>query len=194
MERYCQKGRLLDIGCAGGDFMRFTQERGWDTYGVEASPYAADIAVNQHGLKVFKGVLEDARFPDNFFAAVFMGDVLEHMAYPVEFLACARRSLKEGGFLYVAVPNARSLYYYFFMCVSRFNHKNYFVLPHHLLHFSPSTLVRLISSSGFSVEEVKLSSSKSLERGLKNIFMSTLNFCSGLTGLNDRILLIARKV
>lgn len=194
MERYCPKGRLLDIGCASGDFMRFAQEQGWDTYGVEASTYAAGIAVDQHGLKVFKGVLEDAHFPDNFFDAVFMGDVLEHMVKPSEFLRGARRSLKDGGFLYIAVPNARSLYYYFFMNVSRFNKKNYFVLPHHLLHFSPSTLARLVSSAGFNIEEVRLSSSRSLEKGLKNIFMATLNFFAGVTGLRDRVILIARKV
>ena len=194
IERYCKNGKILDIGCASGDFVRFAQGQGWDAYGVEASSYAADIAINQQGLKVFKGTLEDAHFPDDFFDVVFMGDVLEHMAKPLGFLACARRSLKAGGLLYVAVPNARSLYYYFFMCLSRFTHKDYFVLPHHLLHFSQSSLTRLISSSGFKVEELRFSSSRFRKKGVKNIFMNALNFLSRLTGLRDRIILIARKV
>src|SRR5262245_46362224 len=35
VERHAGKGRVLDVGCAFGNFLKLAEERGWDPRGVE---------------------------------------------------------------------------------------------------------------------------------------------------------------
>lgn len=181
IEKYKEKGKLLDIGCATGAFLRLAKEKGWETYGVEVSAYAAEIAGKKYNLNVFKGKLEDAGFQDSYFDAVSASDILEHINNPADFLKKIRRILKEDGILYIAVPNCASFYFRFFGLISRFNQKNYFVLPHHLYHFSPKTIRSLLGNAGFEIADLRFSHSRA-----KPLFMNIFNF-------HDRLLAIARK-
>lgn len=193
IERYAKKGRLLDIGCASGAFMKFAESGGWDVYGIEASAYVAEIAARNYGTRVVKGSLEDSRFPEDFFDVICIGDVLEHIASPVEFLTGVKKVLKNAGIVYIATPNSLSLYYKVFMLLSRFTHKNYFVLPYHLIHYSPSALLCLLEKTGYKVKYLRFSNSTTLEKFFKRAFMVTLNILASLIGQKDRILLIAGK-
>src|SRR5439155_704283 len=49
--RYGRKGRLLDVGCALGDFLIEAKDAGWDVAGVEISRYAAQRARERSGLR-----------------------------------------------------------------------------------------------------------------------------------------------
>ncbi|HSJ55659.1 MAG TPA: class I SAM-dependent methyltransferase, partial [Anaerolineae bacterium] len=60
-------GRLLDVGCATGDFLAFSQERGWETHGVELVEPAAAYCRDVLGLHVVTGDLLDAAYPDAHF-------------------------------------------------------------------------------------------------------------------------------
>src|SRR5205814_10058518 len=56
-QRYGRRGRLLDVGCALGDFLVEARASGWDVEGVEISSYAAQRA-RERGLKIHTGKLE----------------------------------------------------------------------------------------------------------------------------------------
>ncbi|MFQ5647334.1 MAG: class I SAM-dependent methyltransferase, partial [bacterium] len=86
IERYIEKGRVLDIGCASGFFLDAAVERGWDAYGVELSSFSAEIARKKYGDKVINGTLHEAGYDDRFFQAVDMSDLLEHVSSPREIL------------------------------------------------------------------------------------------------------------
>lgn len=180
IERYINKGKLLDIGCAGGGFLMYAKSRGYNVEGIDISEFAVNFARSK-GLDVIKGTLEELNFTENYFDVVCASDILEHVFSPIDFLREVYRILKHNGIFYVAVPNARSFYYFFFGLVSKFNHRNYFVLPLHLYHFNKNVLTGMLKRIGFQIERVVFSSSFN-----PNFFLNLFNF-------RDRIIVLARK-
>jgi SAM-dependent methyltransferase len=74
------------------------RRRGWRTQGIELSDWGVRRA-RHLGLDVFQGDLEEAGFEPGSFDAVFMIDVLEHLADPVRTLAKVSQVLRPGGVL-----------------------------------------------------------------------------------------------
>jgi SAM-dependent methyltransferase len=147
-------GRILEIGCAGGWFLKAARERGWDARGVEISKEAAEFARQKLGLDVFRGELADAEFPSDSFDVVYMADVLEHVAEPVAFALEVRRILADGGHLVVCGPTALNalsrrlgLAAYAFLKRTR----SIALAPYHLFEYTPRTLRLLLEKGGFDV-------------------------------------------
>jgi 2-polyprenyl-3-methyl-5-hydroxy-6-metoxy-1,4-benzoquinol methylase len=193
IEKYKKGGRLLDIGCAAGGFIKTVQGKGWEVFGVELSRYAAESGIKNHELNIFTGTLEEAHFHDSHFDVVSAGDVLEHVPDPASFLGEIKRILKPDGIVYIAVPNFQSFHYHTMSFIAKFNNKNYFVLPHHLYHFSPATLSRLLEITGFEIVEKISSESRLLETGFKRLIMKCIFHIGRLLNMQDRMLVIAKK-
>lgn len=181
IEKHKRPGRILDIGSATGSFLNLARSRGWQACGVELSDYAADLAIKKYNLNVFRGSLEEAQFKDDDFDVVCASDIIEHVNDPQGFLQEIHRILTNDGLLYLAFPNTGSFYYKFFGLIARYNYRNYFLLPYHLYHFSPSTINLLLNKTGFDIFKLKFSHSRS-----PRLFMNIFNF-------RDRILVIAKK-
>lgn len=144
IERLKKKGKILDIGCGRGDFLIYMQSRGWETYGIEISEVVWRYAREVQGLNVFYGELLQANFPANYFDAVRLWHVLEHVRNPKEILQEANRILKREGLLIISVPNIGSLE------AKIFKEKWYALdLPRHLYHFSIKTLKDILEKTKF---------------------------------------------
>ena len=102
-------GKLLDVGCGNGQFLRQMRDRGWEVAGVEPDPKAVQFACEEYGLDIRQGALADAGFLDNTFDAVTLSHVIEHVPDPVGLLKECRRVLKPGGKLVLTTPNIDSL-------------------------------------------------------------------------------------
>lgn len=139
-------GRLLDVGCGDGKALALMRGLGWQVFGIEPDPAAAQAARQAHGVDVFAGTLEAARLPAESFDAVTLHHVIEHVPDPEALLAECRRVLKKDGRLVVMTPNLAGLGHRLFS-------KNWFALdpPRHLLLFTPQALSRLARRSGLSV-------------------------------------------
>jgi 2-polyprenyl-3-methyl-5-hydroxy-6-metoxy-1,4-benzoquinol methylase len=138
-------GRILDVGCGAGFFLRALDQTMWDRFGVETGEVAAREASRAIGSRrVFPGTLIESACEDGAFDVVTLWSALEHMNEPRENLIEARRILKPGGTLIVQVPNAASYQ-------ARLFGGDWFALdaPRHRYHFSPRTLERLLSQTGF---------------------------------------------
>lgn len=109
INEYIPSGKLLDVGCAMGFFLKVAKEHKWDTYGVEVSGYAAEYAEKNSGADIFNGTIEDVRYPDSFFDVVIMEDVIEHMINPVASLKKINELMKKGGIAAINTPNSRGL-------------------------------------------------------------------------------------
>jgi len=78
------RGRLLEIGCAGGFFLDEARKRGFDVVGIELNPSMAAHAQAALGLNVIQGRIEDIdsrSMPQSLDVIVLM-DVLEHIPDP----------------------------------------------------------------------------------------------------------------
>ncbi len=146
VRRHLRGGRLLDVGCASGNFLiAMRQHPGWALQGVEISPYAAALAREQ-GLDVFTGTLEEAGHPDEHFDAVTLWDVFEHLHDPVGTLAEIRRIMKPGGVLVMRVPNADSWDAHLFG-----RYWAGYEPPRHTYVFGIRTLRRILQEGGFQI-------------------------------------------
>ncbi|MEA2574695.1 MAG: hypothetical protein QOH93_1993, partial [Chloroflexia bacterium] len=103
--------RLLDVGCATGEFLLAAKTRDWEVYGVETSPPAAAQAERLAGAIVHAGTLETATFPHAHFDVITMWDVIEHLQDPRGYLQQIAALLRPGGMLSITTPNIHSLAY-----------------------------------------------------------------------------------
>ena len=149
--RVGESGRLLDIGCATGNFLDGMRRHGhWDLHGVEVNQEAAMYARQRLGLNVFIGEVNQAAFPDRYFDVVTLWDVLEHLHEPTRTLLEVRRITKPGGLLVISLPNADSF-------DARLFGRYWAGLdaPRHLFVFSPAILKKFLHRTGFSITEIK---------------------------------------
>lgn len=108
MERQMpHKGRLLDLGCGPGVFLRVARTRGWQPQGLELSTVSAE-ACRAAGFDVIAQPLDQAQLEPGAFDAVVLHHVLEHLHDPNDTLHRCHKLLRRGGLLFIAVPNARS--------------------------------------------------------------------------------------
>ena len=76
-------GRLLDVGCGGGLFLRMMRERGCAVLGLDSDIRAAAQAWNQSGVPALVGSLESAPLPPASCAAVTSMMVLAACVTPL---------------------------------------------------------------------------------------------------------------
>ena len=154
-------GRLLDIGCSYGAFMVLAQSAGWKTSGVEVSKSAAKFAREERHLDVFTGTLEQAAYPEGYFDAVTLWDVIEHLDDPVSTMAEIHRIMAPGGILLVFTINQESLlttigHILYKLSLNRWKHlMGLFYDIHHNFFFSPHTLTSLLKKSELEVTDVQ---------------------------------------
>jgi SAM-dependent methyltransferase len=143
--RHKERGRVLDIGCATGQYLDYIKSHShWEVFGVELDKSAAEFARQEFGLNVHLGDVASAHFPDGYFDVVTLWDVLEHLFDPFETLAEIRRILKLDGLLLVRVPITNSVDARLF--------GQYWAgldVPRHFHVYSRETLFRLLVEAGF---------------------------------------------
>jgi len=99
--------RILDVGCATGDFLKVARSRGWEVFG--ADPSAARAQVEAAGIKLVGTNVHDADVGEGTLDAITFWDVLEHVTNPLADLSRARRLLKPGGVVALTVPDSANL-------------------------------------------------------------------------------------
>ncbi len=140
--------RVLEIGCAHGERLRYLRTLGWDVQGVEFSDLAASRA-REKGLPCITSSIEDCTLPEASFDVIIMSMVLEHLSDPLAALKKINRWLKPGGRLLLSVPNDAGLE------ARLFKEYGYSLdVPRHLTHFTPDTLSRMLATAGFEVLDV----------------------------------------
>lgn len=100
-------GRILDVGCATGDFLKVARSRGWEVFG--ADPSAARAQVEAAGIKLVGTNVHDVDIDEGTLDAITFWDVLEHVTNPLADLSRARRLLKPGGVVALTVPDSANL-------------------------------------------------------------------------------------
>ncbi len=97
--------RVLDVGCAGGEYGRRLKEVRPDLHltGIEPNPVLARKARNRYD-EFYASSLESASLADEF-DVINCGDVLEHLQDPWDMLTKLHSLLRRGGVLVTSLPN-----------------------------------------------------------------------------------------
>jgi SAM-dependent methyltransferase len=136
------QGRLLDIGCNEGRGLRIYARNGFQVEGLELNETAAKVARNA-GFEVHTCLVEEFS-PVNGYDVAILANVLEHSPDPRKMLRDVQRILAPGGQVWISCPNSRS----WLRKVFGRSWLNWHV-PFHIFHFSPKTLRRLLTDTGF---------------------------------------------
>jgi len=137
--------RLCDVGCGDGQFLVAAAESGWQPFGIELNPPAAQ-RTRDRGFEVAEGTIEEiADLPWNEFDVVTSWDVLEHTPTPREFVRRMRRLVKPDGTVVLTTLNVRSLAFLVF----RLNWS--MVVEDHFTYWNRRSLTMLVESEDFRV-------------------------------------------
>jgi 2-polyprenyl-3-methyl-5-hydroxy-6-metoxy-1,4-benzoquinol methylase len=152
------KGRLLDIGCATGEFLKAAAARGWKAEGVELNPALA-LKAEAAGFEVSPLPVEQAMLDKSAYDAVTVFEVFCLMDKPAAAAAELFKIMKPGGMLYVREFNAA-----FHLPLARLEAAGMFAplgLKPAVLHnfnFKPRTLKAMLEAAGFT--EVRIRNSE----------------------------------
>jgi ubiquinone/menaquinone biosynthesis C-methylase UbiE len=140
--------KILDLGCATGDYSNTLKFIGYECTGVDINPEYIEKA-REKGIDAYVMKGDHLEFPDNSFDTVLLFEVLEHLANPYNVLKEAKRVAKQN--ILITVPNctqftelkAASLTY------------DHMLEEDHINFFTKNDLENLISreSKNFKVEE-----------------------------------------
>lgn len=149
-----QGGRLLEIGCGYGSFLKEIEDLPWRLSAIELSGRAAQYARSRvPNADIRQAAIDEAEFPPESQDCIVMIAVLEHAKDPRGVLQLVSRWLAPGGLIIVQVPYpgpwARLKRLLPFIPVS-------FEAPRHLFGFSPGTLRRYLEEAGYTAIEIEI--------------------------------------
>lgn len=147
VERLCPGGRLLDVGCATGNFLHEMARTGrWQVEGVEPNVWAARYGQEHLGLRIHIGELTELDLPAASFDVITMWDVFEHLHDPMANLRVVARLLKPRGWFVFSIPNLHSWEHRLF--------GRYWIgweLPRHLYYPTQELMESMLESVGLRV-------------------------------------------
>jgi len=147
-------GRVLDVGCGTGSFLKVAKERGWNIHGVEVSSWAVQVLSKKLDIEVRKGGVEKANFPEDYFDLINMSHVLEHLPNPLITLEEIKRIMKPSGYLLIEVPNENNFKIRNFLLnlfLRSTKEEKFAPRSYHLYLFTKETLAYLLKKTGFKI-------------------------------------------
>lgn len=147
---YVPSGKLLDIGCATGDFLTVARNFGYSAEGLELSRWSSEI-VKSKGIKVHKELLKtlSQKFPGKY-DLITMWGVIEHFQDPRSEMIYINKLLKPGGILAIWTGDVDGL-------MSRILGRRWWYWQgQHIQYFTNSSLDHLASFTGFENIVTKL--------------------------------------
>jgi 2-polyprenyl-3-methyl-5-hydroxy-6-metoxy-1,4-benzoquinol methylase len=143
-------GRILEVGCGYGYFLKAALDAGYDAYGVDLSPTAVKFAEERYPGRVFCGFVEEVpEIQGEKYDVIFASHLIEHVTDPAAFLRTARELLNPGGLVVMVTPNIKSL-------LSRVSGSRWvsFKIPEHVSYYDPATITELLRRTEFEVTTI----------------------------------------
>jgi SAM-dependent methyltransferase len=154
------RNRLLDIGCARGDFLAVAAAEGFEVEGVDLSKSGIEAARGR-GFIVHQGAIERLESQIGEFDAVTFWATIEHLPRPLETLSSIRRVLRPGG---VLAFDTGIGYDFLDRCLP--GRTQWYDPPQHLFVFSERGIRLLLERAGFEVISIDRCFERTLFRRL----------------------------
>ena len=201
-EKTVAPGRVLDVGCAFGTFLKVARDRGWQPSGVEVSQYSSAAARKRWGLDVFTGDLSDAPLDNESFDLITFWDVIEHVLDPRRALERAWRLLRPGGCVLVTTDNfdcfissLGSLAYRASIGHLKFPVERFFI-PHNACYFTPATwnwLCAQVNLRPIFFERIDYPIDKLDLSGVERLLVKSVYVVGDFINKNSQFISIVRK-
>jgi len=194
-----REGRILDVGCGVGFFLKVAEDCGWETYGVEPACYAAEFGQKEYGLNIYCGLLGEAHYEDSFFDVVTIWDVFCSVHDPMSILKEVFRMLKDDGTVVIKVPNRPKIIFLIARILSLFtNAKGLLHMPAQIYQFTPKTLSNMMTKTNLKVFHVTYINEVKKKRYAKNRFKNVLLMLFNLVlyklmGLKESFIVYAKR-
>ncbi len=156
-------GRLLDVGCGYGFFLKMAEERGWEAVGIDLDPKGIAYAKERLQVNALLGDFRDFNFGEASFDLVTLWKVMECVPDPLELLRHHGPVLREGGTVFIRTQNEPWQLLSFRLTSvlprlgwnSMFEKRPFPSFVFHLSSFSRPTLRLLIENAGFIPLSIK---------------------------------------
>lgn len=164
---------ILDVGCGAGDNARALIARGATVHGVTASADELAIAADVMARVTLADVESwNADYTPASFDAILLSHVLEHLVDPRRVIARLLPLLRDGGRMYVAVPNIAFWQQRLRVLRGIFRYEDGGIMDRtHLRFFTYNTAQELLAVPGLRVVDASVTGSAPL-KPLRGIFPS----------------------
>ncbi|MGI8733561.1 MAG: class I SAM-dependent methyltransferase [Pyrinomonadaceae bacterium] len=192
-------GRMLELGCGRGEFLKGALNRGWSAYGVEMTEDFTRVA-RSHGVEVEYSSIEHCKSLEQTYDVVLLAAILEHLYDPMETLGRIKNALRPGGLLFIDVPNESSLTMRIGNLYMRARGRNWAInlsptfSPFHVVGFSPTSLRNTLSSVGFDIHTLNvpkwnnaLPEGATIGQKIERLGLSVVQSVGALVGMGDGI-------
>ncbi len=151
IEKEQKKGKIIEVGCAMGFFLKEAELNGWEAEGYDVSEYSVNYA-KRLGLKAIciDFLSQELNFKNSSYDVAVAFDVIEHLKNPHLFLIKLNSLLKKDGTLILSTGNILSI-------SSKLLGVKWRIIapPMHLYYFSKKSLRILLEQNKFSIIEFK---------------------------------------
>lgn len=142
--KFIDHGKVLDVGCSGGQFLSHFNPKKWTRYGVEVDEGAVEEAKKKFNIKVIAGNILEQTFREKFDLIMFRG-VIEHFTNPIKVFKKCSSMLKKNGYLYITATPAGDAFAF-----DVYREKwRLFTPPDHLHFFTVELLTKVMKKFGF---------------------------------------------
>lgn len=151
--------KVLDLGTGRGELGRRIRSHCRLLVGIEKESVAAEIARPFYDELIVGSVTEAGISWRESFDLIILGDILEHLAEPENYLKIIRSYLNDKGCLLVSVPNVANITVRLGLLFGRFNYQPKGILDRtHLRFYTLKTARKEIEQAGFSILRVRATS------------------------------------
>ena len=176
--------QCLDIGAGVGQFLNLLDQEKALGVGIEPSSLRREYAREKFAVDLRKELVDDHYWQENFvdfFDAICLWDVIEHVNFPVETCAAATKLLKPGGYLFLDTPDRETLSYRLSQRAYRLSRGKftlflpsfYSTAPYgHKQIFTTDQLTGLLKKIGLKIQRVRHAYRPRLFRGDKIILVA----------------------
>ncbi|MCI0531984.1 MAG: class I SAM-dependent methyltransferase [candidate division Zixibacteria bacterium] len=207
VNKYKTSGKLLEVGCAGGLFLREAQKSGFEVAGLDISEEIAREANEKFGLSIQVGDFVNHPLQSESVDVVCMFDVFEHFINPAAVLRKVKQILKPDGIVLIDIPTTKNALPYRLSTLALKSLNKSRTIdspPYHVFEYTPTTLLKLLRKAGLKTLQAEKYSTpprlwkseygKPAGRALLSVSRYANFLLSKTTGLfTDRLILIVCK-